>query len=221
MGRYAWLSIFSILMTASIGHTAQPLRYLALGDSYTAGHGLKPAESWPYQLAAHVHAKGLAIAEPVVIAVSGWTTANLLSALERKSFEQPFDLVTLMIGTNDQFQGRDPMVFAKDLNTLIQKAVTLAGNDPAKVLVITLPDWSVTPYAVDLNRALIARDIDGFNGIVSALAAKNQAAYFDIAPASRGQTQEDMFIDDGLHPSAKGYAGWAKAILPEVLRLLK
>jgi lysophospholipase L1-like esterase len=187
------------------------VRFLALGDSYTIGEGVTPAERWPVQLAALLRADGLALAEPVILARTGWTTAELQAGLDAAAPAGPFDLVSLLIGVNNQYRGQTLDDYRVELGALLERAVGLAGGAPQRVLVLSIPDWGVTPFARGRGPAAIAAAIDAFNAVNRAAAEARGARYLDITPASRRAAAEPALIAaDGLHPAGGLYAEWAR-----------
>jgi len=199
-----------------------PRRYLALGDSYTIGHAVKGRERWPMQLAARLDEKGVRMAEPEIIAENGWTTANLLAALKRVDPHGPYALVTVLIGANDQFQGATVDEYAVRFHAVLRNAIGLAGGDPKRVIVLSIPDWSVTPFAGSRDRSPIATAIERFNEVNRAKAVRAGARYVDITSESRRAAADpSLLVGDGLHPSAKMYAAWAELVLPEALAALR
>ena len=194
---------------------AAPLRYLALGDSYTIGEGVPAGERWPEQLAALLRAEGLELAPPVIVARTGWTTDELLAGLEAARPEGPFQLVTLLIGVNDQYRGRPPERLREGLRRLIPRAVELAGGRPERVLLVSIPDWGASAFGRGADRAAIARSIDACNAVVRSEAEAVGVGCLDVTALSR-QAGEDPqhLVGDGLHPSGRAYAEWARAILP-------
>ena len=177
------------------------IRFLALGDSYTIGEGVSPQERWPNQLG---------VGEPEIIARTGWTTDELNAAIDSANPQGPYDLVTLLIGVNNQYRGRGAEEYRREFAALLQRAVGFAGGDPSRVIVVSIPDWGVTPFAANRDRAAIAREIDRFNEINRSEAARARARYADITPISRARP--DLIAADGLHPSAAMYKEWAKVI---------
>jgi len=206
--RYALGAILAALLLSSC--TAMPAdipsRYLALGDSYTIGESVAPEERFPNQLA-----RTLGIGEPQIIAKTGWTTDELDAAIDAADPKGPFDLVTLLIGVNNQYRGRSADEYRAQFIALLQRAIGFAGGDAKRVIVVSIPDWGVTPFAASRDRAKIAREIDQFNAINREEARRAGARYVDITPISRG-ADPALVAADGLHPSGKQYAEWAKAI---------
>lgn len=200
------------------------LKFLALGDSYTIGESVDPAERWPVQLAAQLRAAGLDIGEPLIIARSGWTTDELAAGLEAAQPTGPFDLVSLLIGVNDQYRGREVGEYRREFAVLLERAIRLASGEPGRVLVLSIPDWGVTPFAREQarDRAAIAAKIDGFNRVNRAEATRRGARYVDVTPISRQAARQPALIaGDGLHPSGAMYAEWARLAWPEARAALQ
>ena len=196
------------------------LRYLALGDSYTKGEGVADAERWPVQLAAHLRAAGLDVADPQVIAETGWRTDHLDAAITRAAPQGPFQLVSLLIGVNNQYQGRSAEAYRGDFEALLRRAVDLAGGEPSRVLVLSIPDWGATPFG-QAQGAPPGPAIDRFNAVNRELSQKAGVRYVDVTPASRAAAQDsDLTIGDDLHPSGKMYAMWVDLALPEATRAM-
>lgn len=215
------LPILAALLSVTAFADAKQLCILALGDSYTIGQGVNKNERWPEQLAQTLRAHGIDIAPPETIAQSGWTSGNVLFQIQRKKFDTAYDLVTIMVGANDQFQNRNTDFFRTDLAQLIQGAVSLAGGDPDKVLLFSIPDWGRSPYARGQDAEAISKEIDRYNAIIIALAKQNKIEYIDITELSRNGSGPSLFVEDGLHPSAKIYSSWVVSILPHVIGILK
>ena len=190
--------------------------FLALGDSYTIGEGVAPDERWPLQLVARLRAEGIGIGEPRIVATTGWTTDELSAAMETADFTPPYALVTLLIGVNEQYRGRGVDEYRAQFRDLLQRAIQLAGGIAAHVIVASIPDWGVTPFAAREGRdaAAVAREIDAFNAIASAEAAGAGAARIDVTAISRAPESRQELVGDGLHPSGAQYARWVEAVLP-------
>ncbi len=202
------------------------LRYLALGDSYTIGESVAPAQRWPVQLTARLREHGCELADPQVIATTGWTTDELRLGIDQTKPVGPFDLVTLLIGVNNQYRGRSTAEYRLQFRTLLQIAGAYAHGDPNRVIVLSIPDWSVTPFAAALGAepsslARIAAQIDQFNAINRLETERVGAAYIEITALSRqAASDRSLLAEDGLHPSEKMYAAWVTLIEPVALKIL-
>jgi len=192
-------------------------RYLALGDSYTIGEGIESAGRWPVQLAALLRRRGLAAGEPQIVARTGWTTAELSAAIDAAAPRGPFALVSLLIGVNDQYRGGRPDDYRAGFAALLRRAIAFAGGEPGRVIVLSIPDWSGTPFAIASGRDLprIAAEIQRFNDVNREETARAGARYVDITVTSkRALGDSSRLAPDGLHPSAAMYAEWARLALP-------
>jgi len=185
--------------------------YLALGDSYTIGESVDASQRYPVQ-ALHQLYPGR---QPEIIATTGWTTKDLLDALETAKPEGPYQAVSLLIGVNDEYQGRSQSEYRERFTILLKAAIRLADNRPDHVLVLSIPDYSVTPFAQRGNTMHIARQIDSFNVINRVIAEAYKVRYLDVTTASRKALADPSLIAaDGLHFSGKEYALWAKMMEP-------
>ncbi|MGH8091656.1 MAG: SGNH/GDSL hydrolase family protein [Rudaea sp.] len=211
-----WLSLAAGVVLATGSANPAP-RFLALGDSYTIGEGVAANEDWPHQLAAALRAQGVAIAEPEIVARTGWTTDELSAAMDTHAFHRPYALVTLLIGVNNQYRGRDLQNYRAEFRALLERAIVLAGCDAQRVLVVSIPDWGVTRFGTESGRDLakVAREIDAFNASAAAISTTLHAHYVDVTAISRDRGGDtDMLAADGLHPSAAMYTRWTTAIAP-------
>ncbi|MCL4869599.1 MAG: SGNH/GDSL hydrolase family protein [Anaerolineae bacterium] len=185
-------------------------RFLALGDSYTIGESVSEVERWPMRLAAMLEAVGSPVTV-TIIAQTGWTTDELAAAIEQAAPQGAYDLVSLLIGVNNQYRGRDPSQYQLEFRQLLAKAITFAGGEPGRVIVLSIPDWGVTPFAEGRDLVQIAQEIDTFNALNRAEAEQQGAAYIDVTPISRQAAADPALIaSDGLHPSGKMYGVWAE-----------
>jgi lysophospholipase L1-like esterase len=201
-------------------------RYLALGDSYTVGEGVDASERWPVQLAAAVCEAGAPLADPTFIAKTGWTAGELLAALDAISppLSVDYDLVSLLIGVNDQYRGLTGGVFRESFLKLLSRAVNFAGGDAKRAVVVSIPDWGVTPFARSDPRGAtaIAAEIDAFNAIARESTRQAGAQFVDVTALSRrAASDRTLLAGDGLHPSRDMYSLWVQTILPAALRSLK
>lgn len=221
-----YLLCLFLLIASCGGEDTDPAAasYLALGDSYTIGESVAASDRFPVQLARELRAAGIAINEPRIIARTGWTTGDLLAAMDGENFrEAPYDLVTLLIGVNNQFRGGSLAQYRSGFEELLQRAIDLAGGDASRVLVLSIPDYAFTPFGQsrpDPDR--ISDEIDLFNAAKQEISSDYGVRYFDITPLSRqGLDRPELVAADGLHPSAVMYAGWVDQLLPEAIRVLE
>lgn len=207
-------------MSAS-DQATRPARLLALGDSYTVGEGVPEAGRWPVQLARRLAAEGVMLAPPHIIAATGWTTDALSAAMDAAPLTPGVDLVTLLIGVNNQYRGRSAAEYIVQFGQLLARAVALAGGRPGRVVVVSIPDWGVTRFAREHGHdaAAIGATLDRFNALAQATTEAAGAAFIDITDLSRKHSDE--LADDGLHPDARQYARWVERIAPAAHRALR
>jgi len=202
--------------------TSDTITVLALGDSYTIGESVDPGERWPVQLARMLEGAGVPTRDPVILARTGWTTDELASGIEDAGLTETYDLVTLLIGVNNQYRGRDLEEYRAQFSDLLSRAIAFAGGNPNRVLVLSIPDWGVTPFAEGRERGQIAREIDAYNSVKKSHSELVSVQYLDITEISReAATDLSLVAEDGLHPSGAMYARWAEAALPIVLEALR
>lgn len=199
------------------------MKYLALGDSYTIGEGVPRDGRWPELMARALRAEGTALDDPLVIAKTGWTTDELATAIDCEEPLGRFDFATLLVGVNNQYRGRSVAEYRGEFAELLRRAIGFAGGDAGRVMVLSIPDWGVTPFARAERRdpAQVAAEIDAFNAAAREVAEQHDVAFVDITGTSRERGGEDaMLVADKLHPSAAMHALWADAALPVARRLL-
>lgn len=195
-------------------------KYLAMGDSYTIGESVGENERFPVQLTTGLNAENIDIADPLIIAKTGWTTDELLAAINEKNVKDTFDIVTLLIGVNNQYRGRDSENYRVELKQLIDVAINYSGGKKKNVFVLSIPDWGVTPFAEGKDRAKIAAEIDEYNRVKKEECEKLGVMYYDITGISR-INDPDMIASDGLHPSGKMYKMWVDKIYSDIKSTLK
>ena len=191
------------------------ISYLALGDSYTIGESVPLAENFPNQLAKALNSDTILVTAPQIVAKTGWTTAELLEAIDKTEFRNKYDIVTLLIGVNNQYRNYEISVFRTEFKRLLNLAINFASADSKKVYVVSIPDWGVTAFAKKNNRneTQIAQEIDAYNAICKEEAEKLNVKFVNITPISRlAKTDESLIANDGLHPSAKMYSLWVTEI---------
>ena len=201
------------------GSPGSEQRYLALGDSYTIGEGVPESGRWPVQLAQALRADGVPMADPRIIAKTGWTTYELDAAIDAAHPLAEYDLVSLLIGVNNQYRGRSVDEYRTQFAGLLERAIGFAQWRRERVLALSIPDWGVTPFARDPARDVekIALEIDAFNAAAHEVCNARGVAFVDITPVSRAHGAEAMMLaEDRLHPSATMYKEWLRLALPVV-----
>jgi lysophospholipase L1-like esterase len=197
-------------------------RFLALGDSYTIGESVTEAERWPNQLTNRLRGNGHKIADPEIIARTGWTTAELADGIQLAEPQGPYDLVSLLIGVNNQYRGQSIDEYRTQFQELLARAIAFAGGEPSRVLVLSIPDWGVTPFAARRDTALISAEINAFNAVNKEESMAAGVRYINITPLSRQAAQNPVLTAaDGLHPSGEMYATWVELVFPEALAALE
>jgi lysophospholipase L1-like esterase len=197
------------------------LRYLALGDSYTIGESVSEKNRWPNQLAERLAGQGIQT-EVTIIARTGWTVNELWEGIQANLPQGTYELVTLLIGVNDQYRGYPVEGYRTDFQFMLQKAIEYAGGNPQKVIVLSIPDWGCTPFAADRDTESIRQQIDQFNAINLEQTQRAGAHYVDVTGISRlAQDDPDLIAEDRLHPSGKMYVMWAELVLPVASKILK
>jgi len=192
--------------------------YLALGDSYTIGQGIDEADNWPNQLKGQLLSRTVNLNPVKIIAKTGWTTDSLLKAIEEQNPNQ-FDLVSLMIGVNNQFQNISFSQFETEFEVLLSTAIDLAGSEE-RVFVLSIPDYSVTKYSTS-NPVKIAREINEYNRYIEQRCNDRKVKFIDITVISRSLGQaSNALADDGLHPSKTQYTKWVNNMIADVINLL-
>lgn len=195
--------------------------YLALGDSYTVGASVAEWQSFPEQLTTLLKNGHIDIASPDMVAVSGWTTADLLNSLQTNPPPKTYSFVTLLIGVNNQYQGRQIDEYKVQFSELLHLAISYAGDKPGHVFVLSIPDYGVTPFGSQFDKDEVAGQIDLFNAANKAIAEKEGTAYVDITAISRNaQYDPSLTARDGLHPSPEQYYKWVQKLYPLVLEIL-
>lgn len=198
--------------------------YLALGDSYTIGSSIPENENYPNQTVGLLNNEGFTFTPPQIIATNGWTTVNLLSALAAETNLRPsYDMVTLLIGVNNQYQGGSQADYQADFTTLLQQSIVYAGNKPSHVIVISIPDYSGTPFMTGRNNiALTSSQIDSFNIINKQVSSSYNVNYINVTDESRNAfSDKSLLASDGLHYSAKEYAIWSASIASIIKSIIK
>ena len=197
------------------GASPDSLTYLALGDSYTIGQSVGAGDRYPVQAVRRLRDDSLYYKTPDIIAVTGWTTGNLLAAMPATTPNPPYHIVSLLIGVNNQYQHLSQSEYRTQFTELLQQSIQLAGNLSSHVIVLSIPDYSVTPFARGRDRAFIAAQIDSFNTINREVSRAYQVAYVDVTEESRRAADDPSLIaGDSLHFSGKEYNIWAGMMEP-------
>lgn len=204
--------------------TSRPVKkgdktFLALGDSYTIGEGVEASQSWPVVLASMLRDFNVSIDDPDIIARTGWTTRQLLDQIRLIEFAHTYDLVTVMVGVNDQYRGNSPEAYRSDFCDILSIAAKLSKNGPASVVVLSIPDWTQTPFGINSARPSSSTEIDTFNTIAQAETLAAGMTWIDVTPLSRMMASKT--VSDGLHPSPDQLTAWAHKALAKVRRALR
>lgn len=215
--------LLSILLLVSFHGMAQKLivreevKLLALGDSYTIGESVALSSRWPMQLVDSLQKRGIDCLQPKIIATTGWRTDNLKNAILRTKFKKAeYNLVSLLIGVNNYYQGRSAESYAPEFEELVKTAIQLAGGNASSVFILSIPDYGYTPFGKEQQQK-ISEGIDAFNAVNKSIAEKYDIKYFNITDISRrGLDEPDLVAADGLHPSEKMYSEWVEVILGDI-----
>jgi len=214
--------ILVILLFVSFHGMAQKLivreevKLLALGDSYTIGESVALSSRWPMQLVDSLQKRGVDCLQPRIIATTGWRTDNLKNAISRSKFKEKYNLVFLLIGVNNYYQGRYVVTYAPEFEELLITAIQLAGGYKASVFVLSIPDYGYTPFGIE-NQSKITEGVDAYNAVSKSICEKHGVKYYNITDISRrGLAEPDLVASDGLHPSERMYSEWVKVILSDI-----
>lgn len=195
--------------------------FLALGDSYTIGEAVPIIDSFPYQTTQLLRQANMSIAAPEMIARTGWTTDELVAAMAHYTFSEPYDVVSLLIGVNNQYRGYSLEVYKKEFEHLLQQAIRFSGNHAERVFVLSIPDYSITTFAQDKNPAKIQKELEAFNAANLALSNIYNVAYINITESTRqAKNNVNLLAPDGLHPSAEEYKKWAVQLAQKIKNVL-
>nr|WP_319511731.1 SGNH/GDSL hydrolase family protein [uncultured Draconibacterium sp.] len=196
--------------------------YLALGDSYTIGESVEEDERFPVQLVERLKAEGFEMQPAKIVARTGWTTDELAAAIENENLKESYNLVTLLIGVNNQYRGRSADDYRGEFRNNLQTAIKYAGNKAQNVIVVSIPDYGVTPFGQSRNPEQIAKEIDEYNAINFQETLQANARYVEITAISREALNDETLVaSDGLHPSGEMYRRWVEKILPEAKEILE
>lgn len=197
-------------------------RFLALGDSYTIGHDVPLSENFPNQAVQILKGQGYEFKPAEIIATTGWATDELQNNINNRSFTPPYDIVTLLIGVNNQYRGRPVDTYKPEFENLLKQAIQFAGGKADHVIVLSIPDWGVTPFAAGRDRDQIAREIDEYNAANKTISENYKVHYIDITPWTREAANDlTLIAPDGLHPSAKEYKRWSEKLAGKIKPLIQ
>lgn len=205
---------------------SKSVNYLALGDSYTIGQSVCETCRFPEQLKTSLKALYPQTSFSLkIIATTGWTTSNLISAIKEQNPDSNYDLVTLLIGVNNQYRGRDFSVYEKEFPELVTKAITLAKGDKKNVVVVSIPDYAYTSFGMMYgteNQKKISEEIDKYNTFAQNYCINKEIAFVSITDISRqGLSNKNLVASDGLHPSETAYKMFVERMLPKVKTALQ
>ncbi len=200
----------------------QQLSYLALGDSYTIGEAVPLHQSFPYQTVQMLRKKGEQFAAPEIVAKTGWTTDELIKAMKKFRFQPQYNFVSVLIGVNNQYRGRGEVEFKIAFEEILEIANTLSSKKNNRVFVLSIPDYSITPFAAKMNTKQVSKEISVFNSVIRAVSVQYKVQYVDICEEfKKAKTDPSLLAEDNLHPSAKEYAAWAKKLATQFSKQLK
>jgi len=210
--------------TTQMGESKRPLKYLALGDSYTIGEGVAESDRYPNQLVKRLNDElSMSISTPVIIAKTGWTVDELEKGIKSsKNITPPYDLVTLLIGVNNQYRGKPVSEFKIEFEKMLLQAIGFAGNLPNHVIVLSIPDWGVTPFAMEkgADQSKVAEEITAFNSVKREISKQYGVFFIDITTHYKEVgAQPEMVVEDKLHPSGLIYSFWAEKLFDQVKTL--
>lgn len=195
--------------------------FLALGDSYTIGESVDKSQRWPVQLAAHLNDRGYKVAPPKIIAKTGWTTGDLLSAMRSQlNYTRDFDLVSISIGVNNQYQEKSIKEYEEEIREIFKMALNYSKKREKAVFALSIPDYGVTPFGAD-NAETIREEINQYNAVFRKVATDFGVDFYNITPISREAARNPKLIaEDDLHPSGLMYQYWVDEIIDEIPQML-
>ncbi len=189
------------------------MKYLALGDSYTIGELVPSRQNFPNQVVNFIEAKGTTVEELKIIATTGWTTDELIGPMETQIKHHTYNWVTVLIGVNNQYRSRSVTEYTIHLQYILNRATTFANGNAGNVIVLSIPDWGLTPFNKDRDSIGISKEINAYNNVKKELAAKLGMQYIDITESTRKHAKDSNYLaPDLLHPGAKEYAIWAELV---------
>ncbi len=213
--------LLSVLCLCLFSSCQEKVRYLALGDSYTIGESVDDHLRWPVQLADSLSQAGIPVSSPEIVATTGWTTEELQQGIAEARLNPPYDLVSLLIGVNNQYRGYDIDIYHKEFRELLEQAIAFAGGDTGKVFVVSIPNYGVTPFGLR-NEDKIRQELLNYDAIADSISSEYGIPFIDITPISeRARNDASLIAGDNLHPSGKMYSLWVREMLPTVKSILE
>ncbi len=219
------LSLYSCSSTLDVRNNEEPVdprySYLALGDSYTIGESVVETQRWPVQLAEQLRGRGYKMAAPKIIAKTGWTTEDLIRGMENElSIQRDFDLVSILIGVNNQYQGKLITEYEEELRQIFRKAINHSKTREKGVFAVSIPDYGYTPFGA-ADQEEISAEIDRFNEVFRRVAEDFNVDFYNITPISRDAANNpDLIASDDLHPSGLMYRFWVDYFVNQVAQKL-
>ncbi len=195
--------------------------YLALGDSYTIGEMVEYKDNFPSQVVQKLQKQNIPITLKKLIAKTGWTTDELLLAIEEENITTSFDYVTLLIGVNNQYRNYPLENYKKEFEILLQLAIQFANKTAKHVLVLSIPDWGLTPFNKDRDPEIISKEIDQYNMAAYELCNQYHVHFISITESTRVHANNEKYLaPDTLHPSKHEYEIWATIVAEKINLLL-
>ncbi|WP_421986539.1 SGNH/GDSL hydrolase family protein [Roseivirga sp.] len=212
----------SIIPFRTMAQNDNSKTFLALGDSYTIGESVSENDRWPVQLAKKLTEMGLNVKSPKIIAKTGWRTDDLKKAIiDDFNLASSYDMVSLLIGVNNQYQDRPLADYESDFEKLLKTAIDLAGGNKDHVFVVSIPDYGKTPFGQE-KEDIIRKEIDIYNRIGKKISKRYKVKYFNITPISRkAKKRPELVANDQLHPSGIMYTEWVELMIEDVAKLIK
>ena len=199
-----------------------PIKFLALGDSYTIGESVSESGRWPVQLSDSLAAKGFSVAKTEIIATTGWTTSELLNGISKTAPDSTYNLVSLLIGVNNQYRGLELTIYQREFEALLKQAIGFAGGDSSRVFVVSIPNYGVTPFGQSRGEDRIRQELLAYDSVAQQISLGYGIPFVDITPISeKAKSDTTLIANDQLHPSAKMYTLWVEEMLPSVMPLLQ
>src|ERR1043166_7769338 len=224
-GFISGLAVLLIFTSKPIAKMSSPYTLLCLGDSYTVGESVLPAENFPNQTVKLLRQLNYEFEDPEIVAKTGWTTDELANAISKHPFKDSYDFVTLLIGVNNQYRGGTIEDYKSEFESLVKQAIQLANGKTDHVIVLSIPDWGVTPFAKNnpgKDQQQITKEIDLYNEANKEIAEVYKVNYIDITPGTRDAVNDlTLLASDGLHPSGKEYAKWAEKVSAAIESVMK